>query len=448
MRKNKPAYTREETIAKLKELYEKGDPLSSTCVETRLKTSAVKHFGSWGAAKKFIGAPLINPGKSNIKYTDDMIKSALQKAIEERKNMKDFYTEHKTMCGAIQRRFGGVKAACEYFGLPALPRASRPPKRSKSELDAYIINRYKNGLSLSSNQVEGWAVRAAKRYYGGWIKALEAHNIKPENRRFETAVSVMRQFIKDGGDSEKYGSYREAINRFFGSVDNLRLITGMVKPKKEKLEPKPSKPAFRWTPELLKTELIKMIERGEPVNYTAVEAKYKHFTNLARKFFGSYRGLFDACGLDYDQYRADAKLSSYYGYQFEEIVASILSDLGVNYERQPCINGLYPDFVTKDCWIDAKLSRWTIILSNCDTVNRYEKYCDKLLILFLRGDKETDEWISEKTRVVSVYKYIDQLPEEKRNYYIEKLEEIERAVSRKLSAAVPDASGSSSCANE
>lgn len=210
-----------------------------------------------------------------------------------------------------------------------------------------------------------------------------------------------------------YELYKSAV-KHFGSWTAAKRIIGAPEQKDQ----------TKWTKPACRIHLLKMIRNGEPVNYTAVAQRHTRFLKAVRKLFGGYRELFEDLGLNYDDYRTDTDLASYYGYQFEGIVGEILDELGIPYQRGIKINGCVPDFVTPDGWIDAKLSRWSIAMPDNDTVPRYEKECDALTIIYLRGARKIEK-IREKTTVMSVYKLIERLPKEKQAVFIERLEQIE-----------------------
>jgi hypothetical protein len=329
-------------------------------------------------------------------------------------------------------------------------------------------------------------VEAAKRYYGTWNNALEANGIEPvvkiRQYNFSCKEDVAKQYLKDYKQGKRRDDigYRTSVIKYFGNFDELEKYLGIYEEphvyeliEKDELDnkireimskesdyisykvldkydkniaysirkyygnlknyftqldidyyAKPYVP-FEWTPENVKRQLMRWIREGKPVNYTYVAYKHKGIIKAARKFYGNWENVFKACGLNYDDYRVDTTMASYYGKQLEDIVAKILDEIGVKYCREPEINGCHPDFVFNQRWIDVKLSEWTINLADCETVKKYEPHCKTLFIIFLRGDKTLYKPISEKTIMMNVYRFIEKLPIEKRKYFEDKLKRLE-----------------------
>jgi hypothetical protein len=88
----------------------------------------------------------------------------------------------------------------------------------------------------------------------------------------------------------------------------------------------------------------------------------------------------------------------------------VFNELKIKYIRHPYINKCVPDFVFTDThWCDIKLSEWTIEDAHCETIDKYLNLCDRLDIVFLRGNKQRDEFINKKVRLISVYTLINKI---------------------------------------
>ncbi|WP_252431397.1 hypothetical protein [Peribacillus butanolivorans] len=188
---------------------------------------------------------------------------------------------------------------------------------------------------------------------------------------------------------------------------------------------------FRWGAENIKRQLMRWIREGKHVNYTYVAKYHSGIILASRKIYGGYAELFEACGLNYDDYRTDTSMASFYGRKLEDIFEEILNELSCEYEREPSVDNCRPDFVMGSDWVDIKLSEWTIHISDCDTIKKYEPHCETLTIVFLRGNKSLNKMITDKTRIVNIGFYIEQMPREKRGYFYERLDGIERELSEK-----------------
>lgn len=76
------------------------------------------------------------------------------------------------------------------------------------------------------------------------------------------------------------------------------------------------------------------------------------------------------------------------GRRFELVFREILRALNINHTHNKYLNNgsIRPDFQLEgNIWIDTKLSSWTE--STKKTVKKYNPYCDKLIIVYLRGNK-------------------------------------------------------------
>ncbi|MED1287301.1 hypothetical protein [Bacillus mycoides] len=115
----------------------------------------------------------------------------------------------------------------------------------------------------------------------------------------------------------------------------------------------------------------------------------------------------------------------HYGREFECIVDELLLEINMNYKKG-FNQKLKPDYVLKNnIWMDAKLSRTTILNSSRNTIEKYEPHCKLLVIIFFRGEKTFDKMITQKTRMISVYKLIKQLSKHKQKLFLGYLNDLE-----------------------
>jgi hypothetical protein len=148
----------------------------------------------------------------------------------------------------------------------------------------------------------------------------------------------------------------------------------------------------------------------------------------AREAFGSWENAVKAADINYEDVRQDGSTLAPLGHEFEGVLSEILADLNVPF-KQYDHDKYRPDFVVDNEWIDAKLSQFTYRTQDDNgltCVDKYEPHCDKLTLIFLRGNRECDAMVTDKTRLVSVYKYVNKLPDSLRGKYYAKLDEIER----------------------
>ena len=355
---------------------------------------------------------------------------------------------------------------------------------TKELVSSEIIRLESEGVNISSRYLKnnGYysVVSAAVKHYGTWNKALVANGIKPK-AKMRTKEEVMADYLTDinAGNTRDDITYRTAIKKYFGSFDELEkqlgiyeeahiykvyeqtmldekvfevltkekdVISSKILDKYDKnivysirshfgsvqdyfsgldidFYAKPRVP-FKWTPENTKRQLMRWIREGYPVNYTYTSSKHNGIVEASRKFYGGWEGLFTACGLNYEDYRIDTTQASFYGRKFEDLLSEHFAEMNLTFRREPEINGCHPDFVIGSNWVDAKLSEWTINLADCGTVKKYEPHCDMLMIVYLRGNQGIDKKIGTKTRLVSFANLVKKLPEHKRDYFYNKINEI------------------------
>lgn len=392
------------------------------------------------------------------------------------------------LCAAIDRQYGGLTNYFKHIGVTA-PKKLTPRKHRKEDIDDFILKLIINGKNYSSNYLKTNGTREEKKIcdsacklYGSWNNALLANDVEPirEYGKY-TKEKVIEMFKRDHKSYNDYRKYERYIVKYFGDIGNLRKVIGFYEephnyeliplgrldeivmdvyndPNVERISTEVldvfdkniaysikqhygsvatyfngmdidflAKPVpFFWNENNLKRQLLRMIYTGHDVNYTAMANSHKGIIVASRKYFGGYRELFESCGLSYDDFRIDTDMASYYGHQFEAIVGELFDDLNYNYTKYQVDAPCHPDFVIGSHWIDAKLSQWSISRADNETINKYEPHCDKLTIVFLRGDKTIDKMISDKTRLVNVYHYVNMLPEHIKLAYTEKLNKIER----------------------
>jgi hypothetical protein len=429
-----------------------------------------------------------NAYADRVIWTDGKIKSELTELLSRGLSRNDMWNENPNLFYAIVRKFNTLEECGDYLGLD-IPDKQKNYKHTKDEVDEFIRHSHEAGKNSSylknkGTQEEKSLYSSLLRMYGTWTEALKANGIKPKrvNRVFNSKEDVAKTYVEDirkgvkKSDIRYYKSYfnsLEELERHLGiykepavfevyekdTLDTLVFDVYNNEPEKVTVEildncdpnivysirhhynsvteyfsrmdidlcAKPYVP-FKWDAENIKRQLLRWIREGKPVNYTAVANKNKGLIAASRKFYGNYEGLFDACGLNYDDYRTDTNLASYYGKTLEDVFEDILIDLEIKYESQPEINKCHPDFVSGATWYDAKLSEWTIRHPDCITIEKYEPHCEKLVIVFLRGNKNTDKMITEKTRLVNIYKFVEMLPDAKQTQYLNRLNEIELQV--------------------
>lgn len=177
---------------------------------------------------------------------------------------------------------------------------------------------------------------------------------------------------------------------------------------------------------LSEQEIIERLEYLDSKGRLTTSAMRTEFNDLRleisiKRIYGSVENCFEKLSFKRDIYSNDILIMM--GRKFEELFKDILKDLEIEFEYQKLLpNGCIPDFTlcNNDIIIDTKLSSWTTSIS--DDVSNYTDYCNKLIIVYLREGSTLPKY--NKTELISVYYYINKLPLNKKDYYINKLEKI------------------------
>lgn len=422
------------------------------------------------------------------KWTDDYILECINSYIMEGKTLKEIRDADNNLMCAIQRKYGPFKNFEEKFriNITRSSRKSQGRKYSDEQLKYFI--QYAVELELSgakAKQKNEKLFSACRIRWGSWNKALIANGYEPlrtSPRKDWTKEELKRIYLAEisSGVRREDVSNPHAIRKLFGGITQLRAELGLdnVQDEKQVLSKeiveqyvnqalnldvdnineqilddinanlthsikhyygstaayfsmldidrykKPYTP-FTWTKENIVWQIERWIREGCPVNYTAIQSRHKGIIVASRRLFGSYEKAFKYAGLNYDDYRIDTAMASRQGAEFERIVADILSDIGVEYLREPSINGCHPDFVVGKHWIDAKLSEWTISFADCSTIHKYMPHCRKLTIVYLRQLKDETYRTNELgIDMLHVSELLKELPNNKASEYQRKLDAI------------------------
>lgn len=174
-------------------------------------------------------------------------------------------------------------------------------------------------------------------------------------------------------------------------------------------------------------EIIERLNYLESINRLTTSAMRTEFDDLRleisiKKIFGSVENCFDELGYKRDIYNRDPSIRM--GRLFENTFKEILNSLNIKYEYQkPLSNGSIPDFTVKslNVIIDTKLSSWTTSIQS--DIEKYSPYCDTLIFVYLREGSVIPSY-AENVKLVSVYDYLNKLPENEKLLYTNKLNDI------------------------
>jgi hypothetical protein len=177
-----------------------------------------------------------------------------------------------------------------------------------------------------------------------------------------------------------------AAARYFGTWENAVEEAGIPYDEKRRQH------KFYSKKEII--DAIREIEaKGYDLNWVSFRGANSALAAAARKRFGNWETAIRAAGFEYDQIRRNWYLETFKGALFEDCLRALFDVMGrrVDYQRifrfedESCI----PDFYDLDSglWIDAKLDSWGVGI--VPTIEKYLRYTDRLLIVYLKGRKRS-----------------------------------------------------------
>lgn len=290
-------------------------------------------------------------------------------------------------------------------------------------------------------------VNAVTNYYGTWNAGLVALGYEVAmatpnmNWTKESVKESALNAITNGTIPNRQSlsieitGFNNACTKLFGSYTSFKEYAGYCE-----LSDKPNVVIER-SPKLnpvdkVKREIIRMWYTGMPLNYRFVRKRRSHLLQTANNSIGSWRQAVESVGINYADITkaSDTNVLSECGTEFELLFAEILTELNYEYIREgerldeifPDGFTLKPDFILPNWrWIDCKLSEWTDV---SEMMKRYTPMePNGISIVYLRGSKRRKERGSKwRYEHVSVYCFTEDLPEDRRKYYDDKLNEIAR----------------------
>lgn len=409
----------------------------------------------------------------------DAIKAHLENGL----HYRDIEKESPRLIKFISDEYGGfipflIENGYDYtrYSHPTKVTKYKSKTATKEELDKYLTINFKGKRSVSKKHLEPWSAIKSEEVYGSVSAALRSNgatprlmsdeeisnisndivslyneglSVKKVSESLLISVKVVDKVLKDLqvdmrhiepylskqevddfliricdelGDKqitspkfkECYPTEFRSIKKVYGNLGNGFSSCGAYV--LDKKVPK------SWSKSFLIGQIKQAVKEGYPINCDYIIKNASSARAYAQKVFGGWREALEASGVNYDELLKKSHKYSYFGHRFEAILGEILTDLGIKYEK---INHgpLQPDFAIGDEWIDAKLSQTTAFSSGCDTIEKYEPHCEKLTIVYLRGNG-SGRSVSDKTTLTHVSYYTDKLRKDRRDYFNEKLRNI------------------------
>lgn len=275
-----------------------------------------------------------------------------------------------TMIYSARKYFGSWKNAMEYCGVNYDDYMDKKRRKwSKEKITNEITKIYEEGHSLNSSYIDNNhkdLMMASVRYFGSWKSAIE-----------ESGFS--------------YSDFHEREN---------------------------------WSKEIVINKIRERFNSGKSIYFSDVNEDDNALYTIGYRLFGSWKEAVESASIEYySDYINNSPRKK--GVEFEKALKLILDSIGIEYTRYDGgSTDLRPDFnIDGNIWIDAKLSQFTVFKDK--TIDKYEPHCDNLMIIFLQGDNSLDMQITEKTRIISVYKFLESYDFELKENYLKILKEIE-----------------------
>ncbi|KFN02737.1 hypothetical protein D0U04_13795 [Bacillus clarus] len=185
-----------------------------------------------------------------------------------------------------------------------------------------------------------------------------------------------------------------------------------------------SKKCTKYTVDDVKSFICERYAQGKRLSSGYISSEFRHMAHAAQYRFGGWKEAITYAGVPYEDVREDES-ANLAGHLFEDLLGNLFNDLCISYTKYEH-EKWRPDFIlSKEHWIDAKLSEWTSSIPT--TIQNYEPHVRRLTIVYMRGRNHACS-LSDKTEIVSVYQLLEYLNEERRSYYLERIQEIENKI--------------------
>lgn len=391
MAEYKTDITKRELDDYLRKLHEGGHSMKSTEVTRKIYVAARIHYGGWKKALTSLNTTQEVSLLTNSKrlWSAEDIERELRKHLERGHSKSYIHANHGALYATINRNYGSIEHFAEKVGLD--------------------LKNYNFRVKLNYRRID--KEEPATREDLGVLS------------RHETEVFIDETIANLGRSAgitpsqllTKYPKEYASIKKHFGSVASAFTNSGLYI--LDKKVPK------NWSKSFLLQQIRLGYEQEEPLNTDYIIKFAPSAENYARNDFGSWRLALEESGIPNQYYNLDSQASARAGHVFEGILGEILTSLGIEFSKY-AHEKFKPDFVSGSHWIDAKLSLWTVSKFNKGTIQKYEPFCNKLTIIFLRGKVDYDEMVSDKTRLVSVFTLLKELPDDVRATYEVRLKTI------------------------
>lgn len=224
------------------------------------------------------------PTRPERRWTASKVIAEIQQRQQQGLSLRSVARDNPALYAVAKRLFGGWNKARCAAGFP-------PPTREIWTADKVLQTiqaRHQQGLPLRGLENHATLLyRAAKRFFGGWQKAVMAAGGEVRSRWTPgLVIATMRLRQQQGLLSRVWRDEKRllyAAIRRFGSWQNAMQAAGIE-----------FKPRRKWSKELVLSELRVCYCAG----YRNISLVYPALTGAAHRFFGSLTNAWETAGLD------------------------------------------------------------------------------------------------------------------------------------------------------
>lgn len=343
--------------------------------------------------------------------------------------------EDPSLLYAIEKHFGSISKLCAEIGISEdemihkLGFTRNINKRTLTEdeiLERLLYLKSKGKLTTSAMRTEFDDLRleiSIKKLYGSVENCLKHFGLERDIKRVtkDQIIKKIKEYSEQGVDlcysnmmvvdpTLVYDAQRKFKKSWHKVLDDLKV-------------PYTAK-RLNYSRENIKQRLYAILEEFDEINYNLIKQNDSSILNYAYANYDSLEDFYADMGLNPIECM-DFDTQKYKGKMFELTFKEVLDALGIPYQYNKYYNEeIRPDFQLDDgIWIDCKLSSWTQTIKH--TVKKYTPYCNKLIIVYLRGNKrklyEFKDYNVEFRKVSYYYPYLKEI---NRQDLIDKLESI------------------------
>lgn len=138
--------------------------------------------------------------------------------------------------------------------------------------------------------------------------------------------------------------------------------------------------------------------------------EYRHIESYVYLLHVSLADFYAFYNLDGDfiAYSQESKRGLYtrLGHEFQRLVTELYDEIPLSRHPTRGYGESIPDYISGKTWIDAKLSKSTALNVGCETITKYRKHTDHLVIIYAIDDTTATDARAKFVHVSEYYPYI------------------------------------------